>query len=194
MTAPALDAVAVLVPVKAFDQAKLRLAPALDAPARALLAREMASNVVRAAAGLPVSVVCDDDAVAEWALGEGASVIWRPGRGLNGAVGDGVASLAASGFSQVIVAHADLPHALDFAAVAGFDGVTLVPDRRNDGTNAACVPAAAGFEFAYGPRSFVRHCREARERGITLRVVREPRLAWDVDVPDDLAAPGWLTR
>ena len=131
---------AVLVPVKAFDQAKHRLAPALDAHQRADLARSMATNVVTVAAPLPVWVVCDDDEVADWAAGTGATVLWRPGRGLNAAVADGVDHLAGLAFDQVIVAHADLPHAVDLAWVADFDGVTLVPDRHDDGTNVACVP------------------------------------------------------
>ena len=52
-----MTATAVLVPVKAFDRAKLRLAPALDAAARARLARTMAETVLAAAGGLPVAVV-----------------------------------------------------------------------------------------------------------------------------------------
>ena len=46
--------------------------------------------------------------------------------------------------------------------------------------------AAAGFTFAYGPGSFRRHSAEARRLAMALRVVREPSLAWDVDVPADL--------
>ena len=49
----------VLVPVKAFGRAKLRLAEVLDGPARARLAREMADRVLSAATGHPVAVVCD---------------------------------------------------------------------------------------------------------------------------------------
>ena len=64
--------------------------------------------------------------------------------------------------------------------------MTLVPDRREDGTNVACVPARTGFRFAYGPGSFARHQAEAARLRLPLRVVREPRLAWDVDVPADL--------
>lgn len=181
---------AVLLPVKAFEQAKLRLAPALDGPARAGLAREMATTVVGAAGALPVWVVCDDEAVLDWAVGVGAFTLFRPGLGLNGAVASGVAELAKV-FERVVVAHADLPHATDLSAVAAFDGVTLVPDRRDDGTNVACVPARAGFEFAYGPGSFARHRAEAERLGLPLRVLRVPRLAWDVDLPEDLATPEW---
>jgi len=184
--------VAVLLPVKAFHQAKLRLAPALDEAARAALAVEMATKVVDAAAPLPVAVVCDDDAVAAWAATVGATVIWRPGRGLNAAVTDGVEQLAADGFERVIVAHADLPHARDLTWVADFDGVTLVPDRHDDGTNVVSVPTDAGFRFAYGPASFARHVAEAGRLDLPLRVERSPRLGWDVDLPADLVTPDWL--
>ena len=109
---------AVLLPVKSFRRAKERLAPALDATARAALAREMAETVRAAAGPLPVAVVCDDAEVAEWARRASATVIWRPGRGLNGAVADGVGLLAERGYGRVLVAHADLPLADDLGRVA----------------------------------------------------------------------------
>jgi 2-phospho-L-lactate guanylyltransferase len=59
---------AVVVPVKAFDSAKRRLAPAVGPEARAHLARSMAEAVIRAAAPLPVVVVCDDPEVRTWAV------------------------------------------------------------------------------------------------------------------------------
>ncbi len=178
--------VAVLVPVKSFAEAKLRLAPALDPAARMRLVRTMAEHVVRAAGDLPVSVVCDDEEVADWARAHGASVVWAPGRGLNGAVHEGVTTLAAQGATQVVVAHADLPLAADLGSVAGFSGVTLVPDRHDDGTNVTCVPSTADFGFSYGPGSLARHRAEALRLGLPLRILRAPLLAWDVDVPDDL--------
>ena len=88
---------AVVIPVKAFHAAKLRLAPALAPDARAVLARQMASLVVQAAGALPVTVVCDDPAVRDWAEAEGATVCWTPGLGLDGAVADGLYAHAAHG-------------------------------------------------------------------------------------------------
>jgi 2-phospho-L-lactate guanylyltransferase len=181
---------AVVVPVKAFGEAKVRLAGALDPGERARLARHMAEIVLLAAVPLPVLVVCDDDGVRAWAERSGARAVWCPGRGLNGAVADGVAALAADGVERAVVAHADLPLATRLAWVADFDGVTLVPDRRLDGTNVLAVPTGAGFRFSYGAGSFGRHRAEAARLGLRARLVQDPRLAWDVDLPADLAWPG----
>jgi 2-phospho-L-lactate guanylyltransferase len=180
---------AVLVPVKAFADAKHRLADALSAADRAALAQTLATRVVRAARDLPVFVVCDDDEVAAWAKDEGATVLWRPAAGLNDAVTFGVESLRSAGFSHAIVAHGDLPLAEDLTVAAGFDGVTLVPDRHEDGTNVLTVPVDAGFVFRYGPGSYARHLTEADRVGQPVRIVHDRSLAWDVDVPDDLRSP-----
>jgi 2-phospho-L-lactate guanylyltransferase len=175
--------------MKDFRQAKVRLAGALEPAARAALARHMAANVLAAAKGLPTFVVCDDGSVAGFARLQGAEVLWRPGLGLNGAVTDGVRSLGRAGFARVLVAHADLPLAVDLAWLGRLRELTLVPDRHDDGTNVACVPTNIGFTFAYGPGSFRRHAAEGRRLGLAVRVVREPSLGWDVDVPDDLSHP-----
>lgn len=179
--------IAVLVPVKSFREAKLRLAPALDGQHRAELARAMATHVVASASPLPVAVVCDDAEVAEWGRDLGALVVWEPERGLNRAVEAGVERLGAGGARRVIVVHADLPRAAGIDRVAGFPGVTLVPDRCDNGTNVICVPTAAGFTFSYGPGSFARHVAEAHRLGLGTRVVRDPALSHDVDLPADLA-------
>jgi 2-phospho-L-lactate/phosphoenolpyruvate guanylyltransferase len=187
MTSP--TSAAVVVPVKAFTSAKVRLAGALDPLERADLARRMGEVVLAAANPLPAVVVCDDDEVRAWAQRAGARVVWCPGRGLNGAVADGVAALRAEGVAMAVVAHADLPLATRLDWVAEFPGVTLVPDRRLDGTNVLAVPTEAGFRFAYGAGSFARHRAEAQARGLPARIVRDDRLAWDVDLPADLAWP-----
>jgi 2-phospho-L-lactate guanylyltransferase len=177
---------AVLVPVKAFSQAKRRLHLALGEPERAELARAMADRVVSAAHPLPVAVVCDDNEVAEWARTRGALVVWEPGRGLNGAVEAGVDRLRSAGVSQVTVAHADLPRASDLALVGEAPGITLVPDRYGNGTNVIALPADAGFQFSYGPGSFARHRAEAERLGLPTRVLDRPDLAWDIDEPGDV--------
>ncbi len=148
----------------------------------------MAERVVAAARPLPVAVVCDDPEVADWARHLHALVVWEPGRGLNGAVEAGVDQLAAMGVQQVTVAHSDLPRARGIGRLRAFPGVTLVPDRHHNGTNIVRVPTRSGFRFSYGPGSFRRHLDECERIGLPAWVLEEPALAFDVDVPADLAS------
>ena len=173
--------------MKSFRAAKLRLATVLDERGREALARELASRVIGAAAPLPVLVVCDDEDVATWAAERGANVAWTPGLGLSAAVMAGVDQLGAEGVELAIVAHADLPFAAGLAALGKAGAVTLVPDRRFDGTNVAAVPTTAGFRFAYGAGSFERHRAEATRLGLPCEIVYDRRLALDIDLPEDLA-------
>ena len=189
MTVPgaAIPRTGVLIPVKRFDAAKLRLAPALDAEARAALARSMADCVLRAAGRLPVTVVCDDADVAAWAEEHGAEALWTARLGLNGAVARGVEHLRDAGMERVIVSHADLP----FAAAGSLGnlpraGVVLVPDRHEDGTNVASIPTAVDFPWSYGAGSFARHRAATLALGLALTVIRDVELGWDVDTPADL--------
>jgi 2-phospho-L-lactate guanylyltransferase len=177
---------AVLVPIKAFGEAKRRLHLALTGTQRADLARAMADRVITAALPLPVAVVCDDIEVADWARDRGALVVWEPGRGLNGAVESGVAYLRSGGVAQVTVAHADLPRATDLAGVGDRPGISLVPDRYGNGTNVIALPSDAGFRFSYGPGSFARHQTEAARLGVPVRILDRPDLAYDVDEPGDV--------
>jgi 2-phospho-L-lactate guanylyltransferase len=179
---------AVLIPLKGFDVAKGRLAGVIDDAARASLARAMAQHVVSAAGSLPVWIACDDEVVAAWALARGAQVVWTHGLDLNGSVQHGIDALAADGASSVVVAHGDLPFAAGLERVTRFPlpGATLVPDRRDDGTNVIHVATGVGFTPMYGPGSFGRHLAQLRELGLSVHIARLPDLQWDVDVPEDL--------
>jgi 2-phospho-L-lactate guanylyltransferase len=181
---------AVLIPVKDFTKAKARLAGVLAPADRARLARWMAERVVAAAGPMPVYVVCDDEQVAEWATSVGATVLWRPGHGLNGAATDGVAAIAADGFTTAVVVHSDLPLAHDLGLLPRAGSAVFVPDRHGDGTNAIAIPADAGFTFRYGARSFRHHVVEAETLGLPVVVHHDTGLALDVDTPDDLRLAG----
>ncbi len=186
---PTLGVSAVLVPVKSFAAAKQRLGAAMTDADRRALVRRMAERVLAAASPLATAVVCDDPEVAEWARGHGALVVWEPGRGLNGAVEAGVARLGALGVRTVTVVHADLPLATGIGALEPFDGITLVPDREDNGTNLIRLPVGCGFRFSYGPGSFGRHVEECTRVGVPWNVLRREELAFDIDLPSDLPVP-----
>jgi 2-phospho-L-lactate/phosphoenolpyruvate guanylyltransferase len=132
--------VAALIPIKAFSEAKKRLSSRVTAYDRNALAQAMAAQVVASAKPMPTFVVCDNVEVSRWALDHGASVLHEPGRGLNGAVAAGVSQLRAQGFGRVVIAHSDLPLAVDLAWIANFEGITIVPDRSARGTNVISIP------------------------------------------------------
>jgi len=190
----------VVIPIRAFAVGKVRLADALDAEHRANLSRQMAERVVAAAGALPVAVVSDAPEVRAWAHDLGVAVLQDPGT-LDGAASAGVRWCAAEGLARAVVAHADLPHVTagslqPIAADASRPIAVLVPCHRGDGTPVCSIPVAAAhaaaggtaFRFAYGPGSFRRHLAAARRAGLATRVVRDPLLAFDVDMPEDLAS------
>jgi 2-phospho-L-lactate guanylyltransferase len=182
----------VVVPIRAFALGKARLAGTLDAAARAALGRRLAARVADAARGLPTVVVSSDAEVGAWAEARGVLVVADPGS-LDGAAAAGRECLAAIGCTRVVIAHADLALVRSFERVLR-DGstpvVAIVPCHRDDGTPVLSLPTAVPFRFGYGPGSFRRHVAEARRLGLGTRVVRDHELAFDVDVPDDLAALG----
>lgn len=180
---------AVLIPVKAFAEAKGRLAAAVESSDRALLARRMATHVVEAQE-LPVAVCCDDEGVAAWARSVGAEVVWCPGTDLNGAIAAGFRHLGDRGITSVAIAHSDLPLASSLHDLLHWPGVTIVPDRHRTGTNVMALPTDLDFEFSYGAGSFARHIVEAVRHRRGLRIVHDPALGWDVDQPADLDLPG----
>ncbi len=175
-----------VVPVKAFSKAKRRLSPVLSPDLRRQLAQHMATQVIKACSPLPAVVVCDDTEVADWARAMGARPLPEPGLGLNGAVTMAVSQLAREGYQRLVVAHSDLPLSQHLAWLADTDGIALVPDRRQDGTNVISLPANAPFKFSYGPGSFRRHYDEAVQLGLGVVVVHDRRLGWDIDLAEDM--------
>jgi len=178
----------VVVPIRAFSAGKARLAPDLDDSDRADLVRTMAERVVEAAGTLPLVVVSGAPEVRDWAARLGLTVLDDPGS-LDAAAAAGVAWCAARSLRRAVIAHADLPLAGSLAPLARDAArpiVALVPCHRDDGTTVLSVPVEAGFRFRYGRGSFRRHGFEARRLGLGVRVVRDPTLAFDIDLRSDL--------
>ena len=181
--------VAILIPVKAFTDAKARLAPVLSPALRARLAQWTASRVAAAADDLPVFVTCDDEQVSEWATSMRATPLWHPGVGLNAATNASVQQLHQRGIEHVVIAHGDLPHATHLGALARRNSITLVPDRRLDGTNVLAMPTSDPVELRYGVQSFSIHLAAALRSPWAVEVRHDPLLSLDIDTPDDLTHP-----
>lgn len=186
----------VVLPIRSFLLGKARLASDLDDAARAELGRRLADRVADAAAPYPTVVVTSAPEVRAWAAERRCVVLEDPGS-LDASARLGYERLGGSGIDRVVVAHADLARARSLERLADDGGrsiAAIVPCHRDDGTNVLSLPAGTGFRFSYGPGSFRRHADEARRLGLGLRVVRDPDLAFDVDVPEDLATLDAPTR
>jgi 2-phospho-L-lactate guanylyltransferase len=195
---PSASLIAVVIPIKAFEQAKDRLSGVLSADQRILLARTTALGVLESVRGASVFVVCDNSEVSQWATSHGAVVVSQSGAGLNAAVQEGIS--AAHEYERVMVVHSDLPLPSRLRELLGSgvasNTVTLVPDRHRDGTNVLIIPTGVGFTCHYGAKSFEAHKAEATRLGLPLHIVEDDELALDIDTPDDLNAlpTQWLKQ
>jgi 2-phospho-L-lactate guanylyltransferase len=180
----------IVIPLRSFELGKARLAKALDDAARAQLARTMAERVVDAAGARPVVVVTSAPDVRRWASERDLATIDDPGS-LGDAAHAGRMWARDAGLVRYAIVHADLPNIVSLDAVLT-DGdapvAVVVPDHRDDGTPVLTLPTACEFAFAYGPGSAARHIAEARRCGLDVRIVHDPALAFDVDIPADLDA------
>lgn len=184
------DDAGIVVPLRSFTLGKARLSEVLSEHARETLARSMAECVVLAAGARPIAVVSSAPEVVTWAHEHDCDVVDDPGS-LDGAAAAGHAWATARGLTRFAVVHADLPLARSLDPVVG-DGdaaiAVIVPDHRDDGTPVLSLPTATAFTFAYGPDSAQRHAAEARRRELTVRIVHDAELGFDVDLAADLTA------
>lgn len=173
--------------------AKTRLSDVLDPTERSALAVAMLTDVLRAAsaAGLTGTIAVLDPPVAPV---DGVRVVPDPGGGLDAAVTSGVRSAIAAGARTAVVLAGDLPllEADDIralvAAAEGPRAVVIATDRHLTGTNALVLCPPDVIAPAFGAGSAARHLASAvASAGGSARMVTPPRVALDIDTPDDLA-------
>lgn len=189
----------IVVPVKATTHAKQRLARALPAELRRVLALAMLEDVLGALTTTPglagSAVVTIDRAAASLASRFGVRVIAiEADAGYAAAVAYGVQVLAGEGASSVLTLPADVPlvtpHEIGqvLKAHPPSPACTIVPAHHRRGTNAMLCSPPAAVPFRFGDDSFAAHLRAARDAGITPTVLDLPGIGLDLDEPEDLAA------
>ncbi len=189
--------IAAIVPAKALDRAKGRLAALLSEAERRELSLAMLEDVLKTLQAVPgldlIAVVSPDREVLVLARELGAEAIAEPAsvRGINQALSHAVRALSERPIDALLVLLADVPAVApaDVASVLGAlppsPGVVLCPSH-DKGTSAMALRPPDAIPFRFGPHSFPAHKREAAARGIPAGVLRLPSLARDIDEPDDL--------
>lgn len=184
----------VLLPVKEFGSAKQRLAPALDGPARAGLARAMLTDVLCALGRTRVPerivVFTASDEVRDMVEPLGFQTIMEKSvDGHSAAVNQLIDEFSPTS-SQILAIAGDLPKLspteIDFALSAASEPVTLIPSRDWTGTNGVLFISPARIAMEYGEGSFRRHLSKVSAAGLRSDVMDLPGFAFDIDTPEDL--------
>ena len=187
-----------IVPVKRFCSAKQRLAGVRTPVEREQLARMLAERTLheisRAKLVEGVTVFSAEASLRPLVRDLGFDWLEDAGDGLNAALAAALDDTVARGCDDVAIVHADLPllQATELDRIAALHRagptrkMTLVADRRDDGTNLRFCRPARAVPPLYGPGSARRHAVFARACGIPVDLVRSPALSVDCDTPDDL--------
>jgi 2-phospho-L-lactate/phosphoenolpyruvate guanylyltransferase len=186
-----------LVPVKDLTQAKARLSPLLSPAERYALAAAMLDDVVtalrQASTVERITLVTTDARALALAAHWGFEVIDEgSGRGETGAVELAVKVCRERGASSLAVIPGDIPllTAADVDCVMQLGrqyDVVIVPSWDSRGTNAVLLRPPDALQLRFGSWSFFPHVKQAKRKGLSYKVVRLPRVALDVDTPEDLA-------
>ena len=192
----------VVVPMKDPALAKTRLAGTLDDRQRAAFARSLYVRTLETLTDLRADVGADafdlavvtGSAAVRGIAGALAVAIIDEGaqEGLNEALRKAVLFADERDYRSLAVLPADLAsprlaelrsfltHPLDAHRMIACPSMDM-------GTNALLVSPPDGLDFAFGPRSFVRHMRVAETAGLRPMALPLESLKWDIDSTDDLA-------
>ena len=188
-----------VVPVKDTGDAKRRLAGVLNGARRQQLALAMCEDVLATLTGVRelagIVVVTVDPAAAVMAARYGARVSSAGAReGHTGAVSAAARELAREGMLTVpadipLVEGDDIRELIDVHRRTTRDAraFTIVPARDERGSNAIVCSPAGAVPLRFSADSFVPHLAAAKRCAIEPTVVHVPRIALDIDTPDDVA-------
>jgi 2-phospho-L-lactate/phosphoenolpyruvate guanylyltransferase len=188
---------ALLIPIKEPIRAKTRLAGLLTLEERQRLVWAMFEDVCQAVAAAKyvehVFLVSSFQRAIDQARSFGWQVLQEEAQESESASIDWASQkLRERGFDAVMRLPADLPlvEAADLDALLSIElpapGALLVPSFEGTGTNAILRAPADLFPSRFGPNSLSLHKQEALRQGVECLVINNPRIALDIDEPQDL--------
>jgi 2-phospho-L-lactate guanylyltransferase len=188
----------ILIPVKDLARAKQRLASLMTQEERTRLAWAMLENTFAAAAAARnvdrIAVVTLYPPAVELAEKYGMELIIEAAQiSESHSVDFGSREARRRGATAVLRLPIDLPLVTtpDIETILECDGgepaVVIAPSRDGTGTNAILRRPPDLFPSHFGPNSLAKHLGEARLAGAECRIIHLPRIALDIDDPEDLA-------
>lgn len=188
----------ILVPVKALERSKGRLAELLSPMERAALTLAMLEDVLDAATAMPgwqTWVISPDQSVLEVAARRRANPLREDEPGLVAAIRQAEEEAASADAMAVVLGDLALitPEALS-RALQTLGPVVAAPSTSDEGTNVLLRRPSAAIPALFGTRSFRKHRDAAELHDIPFAEVRVPELAFDLDRSEDLATLLTSTR
>lgn len=190
---------AILLPVKTFARSKERLSPHCSGDEREALVRALCEDMFRVVAQVKSAdrvyvvsaeyhalslarrlnwhVIDESEQVSESASVDAAS---------RQCARDGVKALLRLPIDLPLVTPSDIETLFYFLEPA--PSVVIVPSMDGTGTNALLRSPPDLFPSHFGPSSFALHIKEAEAAGAKIAIVRNDRIALDIDEPKDLRA------
>jgi 2-phospho-L-lactate guanylyltransferase len=196
---------AILVPVKIFAEAKKRLAPYYSQGARAALAealcRDFFAVIDHVRLAERVYVTSQEPLALEWARERGWRTIPETEQISESHSVDAASHICVQeGVTALLRIPADIPLATAgdvdaiLAAVEAAPSAIIVPSRDGTGTNALLRSPPCLFPSHFGPDSFSKHLAEAESCGARIKIMRNDRVALDIDELNDLVASQSVVR
>ena len=180
-----------LVPVKARHACKTRLAHCLTEQERLSLVRSLLNyvlEVLQETAGVDRIIVVSNERDE---LSIDVDVFHDHHHDLNLSLGAAVDYAKQQGASRILILPADLPRlqSRDVSAlIAGAEqGIAIAPDQHDRGTNGLCFASVLPLAMKFGEDSFRQHVKQAKRIGVSIKAMRRPSIAFDVDSPPDLS-------
>ncbi len=182
--------IGVIIPFRGLRLAKTRLRARLSSATVEALSERMLSNVLTAVRSAlpeaPVALITRTR--AGLVTPTGVTVLEQP-LDLNEAIEFGRDYLARRGNERLLVLSSDLPlitGADVFALSRPAADIVIAPDEAGRGTNGLMCPIGEREFFRFGRASALLHAAEAEERWLSVRYLRTPGLARDVDTVDQI--------
>ena len=186
----------IVVPVKRFSNAKTRLSEVLTPAERESLAQVMLNDVLgaisksRLVSG--ILVVSNEPRARYAAERAGGLFLLEEELGVSQAIVKASEWLKNHGQRCFMMLPSDIPLVnsgeidLLVGGHSGSVGVTLVPDRRQEGTNGLIVSPTDAIPFCFGDGSFAKHIKACRSASIEPQISHADGISLDIDSPLDL--------
>ena len=188
-------AVYAVVPVKRLESSKKRLSSVLTPKDRKELTLVMLEDVlsaIKASSVQKILVVGSDVIVREIAEKFGATYTNEETKGLNAAVTTSINLCMREGADSVLVLPVDVPLISPedinaIIALGNFSEPTVVlSPSNNGGTNALYQKPPQVILASFGPKSFDKHVKQTRGKGLSLKLHYSSSVAFDIDSEQDL--------